>query len=310
MDALNEQVNNLTLRPTIRTSAMDSDTKMDAVPYFMGDPSQLDRFLMLLEFYFEAAPVAYATDRAKIRYAASRLDGKATRWVEPLYTSADAILTGTYAAFVAALKCQFSDRQSAARAAAKLLSLKHRRNQPVHEFSTEFKALVHQARWSLKDASSLDLFWMALDESIVNGILSGGEPKDLEECIQKAIEYDQRVLARRRIPLQGRAEIFKQHRPLSTNPQPRQQVNTAPSFVDHGGVQPMELDSVGVSAPRGRLTPAEKDFRRANGLCLYCGGPGHIALHCPKTKKQAHFSATELVEYDTPPQGSGNGLIQ
>ena len=41
---------------------------------------------------------------------------------------------------------------------------------------------------------------------------------------------------------------------------------------------PMEID---MTRRRGPLSDEEKQRRRANRLCLYCGGPGHIAIHCP-----------------------------
>ena len=40
---------------------------------------------------------------------------------------------------------------------------------------------------------------------------------------------------------------------------------------------PMEID---MTQWRGPLSDEEKQRHRANRLCLYCGGPGHIALHC------------------------------
>ncbi len=36
-----------------------------------------------------------------------------------------------------------------------------------------------------------------------------------------------------------------------------------------------------LSRNRGPLTPEEKQRRRSQGLCLYCGGTGHIASNCP-----------------------------
>lgn len=285
----------------------DPDVKMDHVPHYHGDPAKLERFLMLLGFYFEAAPITFASDRSKIRYTASRLDGRAANWIEPLYTSNDRCLDGTFTDFITVFRAQFSDRQAAAKAASTLLRLKQRKNQPVHEFSNEFKALLHQAKWSMNDAASLDLFWMALDDSIVNGILTGGDPLTLEECIQKAIEYDHRALARRR-HLQPQVAPFRKQ-PSFGKPNNRPAVPAQPVFPpgprvrDDGGTRPMELD--GVSIPRPKLTDQEKEYRRTNGLCLYCGGPGHIALNCPRTPKVARVNGVSAEDTVKDITGSG-----
>ena len=41
---------------------------------------------------------------------------------------------------------------------------------------------------------------------------------------------------------------------------------------------PMEIDT---TRRRGLLSEEEKQRCRTNRLCLYCGGPGHIAVNCP-----------------------------
>jgi hypothetical protein len=44
---------------------------------------------------------------------------------------------------------------------------------------------------------------------------------------------------------------------------------------------------------RGPLSNAEKQRCWANQLCLYCGGPGHIAITCPhKPKRQVNQVST------------------
>ena len=40
----------------------------------------------------------------------------------------------------------------------------------------------------------------------------------------------------------------------------------------------MEIDTTHRCGP---LSEEEKQRRRANRLCLYCGGPGHIVVNCP-----------------------------
>jgi hypothetical protein len=40
----------------------------------------------------------------------------------------------------------------------------------------------------------------------------------------------------------------------------------------------MEIDQ---SRQRGPLSAEERQYRMTNRLCLYCGGPGHLAIGCP-----------------------------
>ena len=42
----------------------------------------------------------------------------------------------------------------------------------------------------------------------------------------------------------------------------------------------MDLDAMRTR----RLSNEEKQRRREQSLCLYCGGPGHIAVNCPAKK--------------------------
>jgi 6-phosphogluconolactonase/glucosamine-6-phosphate isomerase/deaminase len=61
-------------------------------------------------------------------------------------------------------------------------------------------------------------------------------------------------------------------------PFPRESFNTSPTNT----LTPMEIDT---TRRRGPLSEEEKQRRRANRLCLYCGGPGHIAVNCPHCPK-------------------------
>ena len=48
------------------------------------------------------------------------------------------------------------------------------------------------------------------------------------------------------------------------------------------------------SVPRGPLTDEEKTRRRVNHLCMYCGGPGHIAVNCPNKPKNCQHKKNNL----------------
>ena len=65
----------------------------------------------------------------------------------------------------------------------------------------------------------------------------------------------------------------------SLAPTPRQTRSPVP--MDNP--TPMEID---ITQRRGSLSNEEKQRRRANRLCLYCGGPRHIAIHCSRRPRR------------------------
>jgi hypothetical protein len=54
----------------------------------------------------------------------------------------------------------------------------------------------------------------------------------------------------------------------------------APSSTD---VAPMEIDAI----RRGPISAAEKDRRKRERLCFYCGQPGHNVMNCPNRSERA-----------------------
>ena len=78
---------------------------------------------------------------------------------------------------------------------------------------------------------------------------------------------------------------------------------TQTHMIPSSGPSPMEID---VTRCRGPLSEAEKQRRRANCLCLYCGGPGHIAITCPHRPKQqvSQVSTCEKFQSNSPTRSS------
>ena len=64
---------------------------------------------------------------------------------------------------------------------------------------------------------------------------------------------------------------------------------------------PMDL-----SASRGKLSTAERSCRRAQGLCMYCGGVGHFAAECLARRKSSRTGRRALAGANTvlTPDGS------
>jgi hypothetical protein len=104
---------------------------------------------------------------------------------------------------------------------------------------------------------------------------------------QETVDLCQRLDVRHRIFLSQQANLRPrtsatlQPRSMSAPltpavPRPSAPVEPATPISNEGTV-PMDLSA---GRPRGRLTEDEKQRRRDNGLCLYCGGGEHIARNC------------------------------
>jgi hypothetical protein len=53
------------------------------------------------------------------------------------------------------------------------------------------------------------------------------------------------------------------------------------------------------------LSEEEKERRRKNGLCLYCGLPGHISFDCPARQSKEQKEKSRGVRYlDDSEQGN------
>jgi radical SAM superfamily enzyme len=55
---------------------------------------------------------------------------------------------------------------------------------------------------------------------------------------------------------------------------------------------------------QGGLTQTERDWRIAQGLCLYCGGQGHKATECSKASEKTGRAAQTMDTTLTPPISS------
>ena len=161
-------------------------------------------------------------------------------------------------------------------ASNQLLSLSQG-SQRAANYSVEFRTLAAELGWD--DGALQSIFVKGLNEAIKDCLVGRAETKSLQELIELVIKIDNRLRERRR---------EEKTDPHSLGVAATFATNTQPLFPDPSGYltsRPSQL-----SAPtrqeepmqlgRHRLTPAEHSQCFKEGLCIYCGKPGHQLAAC------------------------------
>jgi hypothetical protein len=112
-----------------------------------------------------------------------------------------------------------------------------------------------------------------LKDAIKDEIAKDGRPAELNILIEKAIRIDNRLYERKKEK--------GYHKPTNFPSATTQTIT--PLLPDP---EPMDLSATVSSKARGPLTASEKEHRRANNLCLYCGNSGHVVDNCPICAKK------------------------
>ena len=128
------------------------------------------------------------------------------------------------------------------------------------------------------------------------------DPRSLTEAISRAVRCDNCLFERRsERQLMSRPRMDQTYASVVASTPPSTIQNS--HMISSSGPCPMEID---VTCRRGPLSEAKKQRRRANRLCLYCGGSGHIAITCPhRPKRQVnHVSTSEKFNSNSPIRSS------
>ena len=124
----------------------------------------------------------------------------------------------------------------------------------------------------------------------------------MTKAISRMVRCDNRLFKRRseRQFQMPRTRSEPTYASVVAKPFRRELFNTSPTNTP----TPMEIDT---TRRRGPLSEEEKQRRRANRLCLYCGEPGHIAVNCPHRPKRQVNQITASTN-STKPESSSLGM--
>ena len=241
------------------------------------------------------------TEQNRMGYTLSRLEGDAAEQILPYADQSTGFihLEGVNT-MLKILRQSLGDIDPVRTALTKLYACRQT-NRPLEAFVSEFQQLAATAR--ADDRTKRELFAQSLSFELKDrlaGILD--QPEDFASYLAMTMKLDlqMREAAKGNRSLRtstvqatasNRATTTTQKPSVSTAPQPTVTVPPV-ARTTATGTHPGPMDlSLGVR----RLTAAEKDRRRALGLCHYCGEPGHQAKVCPHSKNnqlQIHESTS------------------
>lgn len=212
------------------------------VPFDGTSPSQLPEFLSQVQIAFRSRPLAYPNEEAKVWYATSYLEGPALSCVQPYIDKEELPPWMTDFSL-------FVDRLKKLFGDPDVTgNVSHKlrmlkQTGPASSYAVEFRRLASQLDWG--DQALVGQFFEGLNDSVQDELVKTDYAADLETLIDQATRVD--------------------------NLQQRRKAQRAPS-------KPI----LSTASPGKRLTEQQKEFRRKNNLCMYCGGADHLVTNCPK----------------------------
>jgi hypothetical protein len=284
-----------------------------------SDRNKLRQFLAQCRVVFLNHERRFASERARILYAASYLTGVAADWFEPFTLDLNNPVINSWATFESRLQSLFGDPDEVATAEYKLEVLRMREGDHVSNYITKFRTYAAVLDW--EDSALRFAFRRGLPGRILDLIaLRETKPRSLLELMDVALNVDQRHWERDRekklyssrsgastsvsttstfTRSKSVTPSNRSHTPGATSNQP-----SGGSSSRHNTPRPSSNPLDKVLDQSGKVRADEKKRRFDLGLCLYCGDRGHKLQDCPKRPSDAQGRSVRTAQA---PQGaSGN----
>ena len=252
------------------------EPKISMPEEFHGNKKKAQNFIYQCQTVFLAQQARYRTDTEKILFAISYLKSAAFDWVSP-YMKESRYTTEfpTFSVFEEKFLAIFGDPNQKRLAENKLMNLRQG-NRPCSYLVSEFQRLLLEAGWSEKAPSVFEIFYKTLNEDVKDEISRFDRPETISEYFNLAVKIDNRIFERK----QEKQNSSASNRPKTTFNSSNRSPRSGKSHTNH--LKPFMTNNV--AATRGKLTDEEKERRKKEGLCIYCGESGHLLKDCDQRK--------------------------
>lgn len=277
-----EKTNRDLARQNHNSSSRAVETKISLPTEFRGHEDNLNDFLTLVQFNFDINPSKFPSGEIKVTYASSFLCGAALRWLQPSLKDRpkpDWLLN--FDLWCTELRRNYgdSDEQGTAQKELKLLT----QTGSTASYAASFRQ--YASTLHLDSSAQQIFFYDGLKENVKDELNKKDEFNNINDLIAAAIYIDRRIAKRKtekELLAKKNGILIKDNRYHSSDT-PARTTSTLVKETTKTSSAPTSTSSPPPTnrLPSGKLDGAEKQRRRDNNLCLYCGGEGHIADDCP-----------------------------
>ena len=214
-----------------------------------GNPDTCRGFMLQCALYMTHNPANFQSDESKVALVISLLTGGALEWATAVWEQGGDNIED-FTSFEALFKAVFQHPAEGLEVGEQLLKLEQG-DRTVADYSLVFRTIAARSGWN--DRSLLTVYRRGLKPDIQSELACRDDDLTLDQLMELAIRLDN-LLRTRGVP------------------RIRSCVSRDPFQVQHAQ-EPMEIGLT-------HLTLEEKERRRRNGLCLYCGASGHLRATC------------------------------
>uniref|UniRef100_A0A8C7X8W2 CCHC-type domain-containing protein n=1 Tax=Oryzias sinensis TaxID=183150 RepID=A0A8C7X8W2_9TELE len=207
-----------------------------------------------------------ATPRIKPQLSSrSPATSKALRWAQA-FLAVNHIPQLPLERFISEFRLVFDRPKKQEEATRRLLSLKQG-NRSVCDHVIDFRILAVEAGWT--DPALRGIFYHSLNDHIKDHLCTQPEATGFEGLVNAALRSDTRLRERKlERTSQPHTPLFANQSPSSIRP------TESPAVLPHKSPEkPMQIC-------HSKLSAEERQKRSEEGLCFYCGNPGHQVSQC------------------------------
>ncbi len=238
-----------------------SEPRLPVPESYTGEPNYCRAFLTRCSMHFSLQPRTFNNERAKVAFVLTLLTGRAALWGTVVWENQDPCCA-SFQDLSDEMRWGFDRAVVYIREAARMLADLRQGQRSVSDFSIEFRTLAAESQWN--EEAKWDMFLHGLADCVQKEIYAMDLPTSLNDLIALALRVDARLSRMNRRTQPNRPSGGTEGQRFGGG-------DTVSPVYDH---EPMQVG-------RARLSREEKERRRSQGLCMYCGGEGHFAYNCP-----------------------------